>query len=225
MSTVHLPRPDTTLVGTRIGSGPPILLLHAGGENRRVWSPVAARLAEAGFTALAYDQRGHGDSDSGDADTLPPFAGDVAAMIDALAEAPIVVGASLGGLAALLALAKPELERRVAGLVLVDVVPDPPPARTRDFLRAAMGDRANAPIVSDILGRGPELNRIAARLAIPVLLVRGARSPVTDDDVARLTKNLRHLAVAAIPGAGHLVARDAPTALAQHILGLANDTP
>ena len=132
MTDVALQRPDVTLIGTGTGTGegPPALLLHAGGERRQTWEPVAAALAQAGYCSLAYDQRGHGDSDPANADSLPSFAADVAAMIDTLDAAPVVVGCSLGGLAALLAL-DPQLEARVAGLILVDVVPDSPPQRTR----------------------------------------------------------------------------------------------
>ncbi len=42
--------------------GPAVLLLHALGRSREDWQPVAARLADAGFVALAIDLRGHGAS-------------------------------------------------------------------------------------------------------------------------------------------------------------------
>ncbi len=43
-------------------SGPAVILLHALGRTREDWQPVAARLADAGFVALAIDLRGHGAS-------------------------------------------------------------------------------------------------------------------------------------------------------------------
>ena len=43
-------------------TGPAVLLLHALGRSREDWQPVAARLADAGFVALAIDLRGHGAS-------------------------------------------------------------------------------------------------------------------------------------------------------------------
>jgi dienelactone hydrolase len=43
-------------------SGPAVVLLHALGRTREDWQPVAARLADAGFVALAIDLRGHGAS-------------------------------------------------------------------------------------------------------------------------------------------------------------------
>lgn len=42
---------------------PPFVLSHATGFLARLWEPVALRLAEAGYRVLAYDARGHGDSD------------------------------------------------------------------------------------------------------------------------------------------------------------------
>ena len=43
-------------------TGPAVLLLHALGRSREDWQPVATRLADAGFVALAIDLRGHGAS-------------------------------------------------------------------------------------------------------------------------------------------------------------------
>jgi dienelactone hydrolase len=42
--------------------GPGIILVHALSRTREDWSAVAARLADAGFVALAIDLRGHGAS-------------------------------------------------------------------------------------------------------------------------------------------------------------------
>lgn len=223
MTDVALQRPDVTLIGTGTGEGPPALLLHAGGERRQTWEPVAAVLARAGYSSLAYDQRGHGDSDSANADSLPGFAADVAAMIDTLDAAPVVVGCSLGRLVALLAL-DPQLEARVAGLMLVDVVPDPPPQRTRARLASTLGDRAYERLIDDILGRAEALRAVARRLELPVRLVRGgADSAVTDDDAHRLLELVPHATTATIPGAGHLIAREAPAELAAAIISFLRD--
>ncbi len=42
--------------------GPAVILLHALSRSREDWQPVASRLADAGFVALAIDLRGHGAS-------------------------------------------------------------------------------------------------------------------------------------------------------------------
>ncbi|MCE3289817.1 MAG: alpha/beta fold hydrolase, partial [Caulobacter sp.] len=118
-----LQRPDTVLRFDQLGAGPDMLLLHAGGERRTVWRPVMRQLAWQ-CRCTAYDQRGHGDSEGDRSAPVTVFGEDTVAMIAQL-RAPVVVGASLGGFAALLAL--DQVERDVAGLVLVDVVPDPDP--------------------------------------------------------------------------------------------------
>ena len=41
----------------------PVLLAHGGGQTRRAWRRVVSELAQAGFRAIAFDMRGHGDSD------------------------------------------------------------------------------------------------------------------------------------------------------------------
>jgi pimeloyl-ACP methyl ester carboxylesterase len=45
------------------GERGPIILNHATGFLAALWQPIAERLAAAGYEAIAYDARGHGDSD------------------------------------------------------------------------------------------------------------------------------------------------------------------
>jgi len=105
-------------------SAPPVLLLHGGGQTRRAWGGTAAALAERGFHAVALDLRGHGESDwAPDGDyTVDAFAADVRAVAARLGGRPALIGASLGGLAALIA----EGEAATPGasaVVLVDITP------------------------------------------------------------------------------------------------------
>jgi pimeloyl-ACP methyl ester carboxylesterase len=220
---VSLTTPDgVRLCGTAAGSGPPFLLLHAGGERRSVWQPVSDVLAREGFSTIAYDQRGHGESGSAPGETFASYAADIGLMIASIDAAPVVVGSSLGGLAALLALEDARVQERVAGLVLVDVVPDPPPGPTRAWLTRSTGDLADNPLVDDILSRLPELRRAAAGLGVPTLLVRGGPdSPVTDADVERLATLVPQATVTTIETAGHLVARDEPVRLAEVLVAWA----
>jgi haloacetate dehalogenase len=46
----------------RAGAGPPILLLHGYPQTHACWHGVAPRLVAAGFTVVAADLRGYGDS-------------------------------------------------------------------------------------------------------------------------------------------------------------------
>jgi pimeloyl-ACP methyl ester carboxylesterase len=212
MITTSLQRPDATLYGDSLGHGQEILLLHAGGERRRVWHPVMGYLANRGCRCVAYDQRGHGESGGGRPSSVTAFGEDTVDMISQL-RMPLVVGASLGGFAALLALSNPSVERQVAGLVLVDVVPDPDPDRTRRFLARLGMDQS--PLVEDILGRGDRLREIAASLTLPVSAIRaGERTEYSDDDADRFARLVPHAAITTVAGAGHLVAKDKPIELA-----------
>lgn len=219
VTEVALARGDVTLRGTVTGTGPTILLLHAGGERRGVWTPIATMLGRRELRTVAFDLRGHGDS-PGPATTLRTIAGDVTAMIRREPAPVVVVGASLGGLAAIAALADPPTARHVAGLVLVDVVPDPDPARTRAWfddrgLRHSRHYRAE--LVEDIFQRGPELLATATTIDLPILVVRGGRSPISDTDVDRFRRANPAVTVAGVAAAGHLVARDAPNDLGRII--------
>ncbi len=212
MITGSLARPGGQLYFDRLGTGQDMLLLHAGGERRRVWHPAMADLAQHDCCTHAYDQRGHGESTSAHASALPIFGQDAAAMLAPLV-APMVVGASLGGFAALVALADPQVEARVAGLVLVDVLPDPDPEGTLRYLTPR--GMATSPLVADILGRRDQLRDIAAGLTLPILVVRaGDGAGITDGDVARFLTLAPQARFATVPGAGHLVAREKPHALA-----------
>lgn len=46
---------------------PPVVLQHATGFLARLWEPIAERLAADGWRVLAYDARGHGDSEKPEA--------------------------------------------------------------------------------------------------------------------------------------------------------------
>lgn len=103
------------------------LLLHGGGQTRHAWDATAARLADHGFVAICVDQRGHGDSAwvADRAYTFFDFGADARALARQIEAdegvAPAAIGASLGGIAAMLALgASP---RCFSALVLVDVTP------------------------------------------------------------------------------------------------------
>lgn len=222
MTDFDLARGDGVLRATVTGTGPTLLLLHAGGEDRRVWAPVAALLTEGGIRTVAFDLRGHGES-SGTATTLRAIAEDVTEMTRREPAPVVVVGASLGGLAAIAALAHPATARHVAGLMLVDVVPDPDPARVRAWLDTRGLRHRRAELVDDVLERGPELQATVAAMDLPILLIRGGtRSPLSDADVNRLRQANRRVIITCVPSAGHLVARDAPEALARTIANTAS---
>ncbi len=112
--------------------GPPVLLLHGGGQTRHAWRKTGELIARMGRVAYAVDQRGHGDSEwvADGAYSFPDFAADARVLADTLAERsgvrPVAVGASLGGIAALLAEGGPQRPAQgtvFSALVLVDITP------------------------------------------------------------------------------------------------------
>ncbi len=224
MTEVILTRAGGQLRGTATGAGPTVLLLHAGGEQRGVWTPIAVALNRRRLRTVAFDLRGHGAS-TGEATELATLAADVAAMIRHEPPPVVVVGASLGGLAAIAALSDPATARTVAGLVLVDVIPHPDPARARTWLDDHGLTDVHTELVDDILDRARAATidalatmQGAAGGAVPILLVRaGPDSPLSDAEVERFRTTHPTVTVTQLPAAGHLVARDAPDDLARLI--------
>ena len=83
---------------------PPLLMLHATGLCAGPWKPIARRLAQQ-YRVLAFDQRGHGDTDKSERGYRFEYAGaDLAAIVETMElDRPLVVGHSSGGLAAIIA--------------------------------------------------------------------------------------------------------------------------
>jgi 3-oxoadipate enol-lactonase len=112
---------DKLINGARIhyrrsGFGFPVMFLHAGVADSRMWEPQAAGLAKH-FDVIAPDRRGYGDSEL-PAGRWSPVA-DVLALMNELGlrDAPHIVGCSIGGILAIdFALEHPD---RVSKLVLV----------------------------------------------------------------------------------------------------------
>jgi pimeloyl-ACP methyl ester carboxylesterase len=139
--------------------GAPVLFFHGGGQTRHSWDGTARLLGDAGWRATTVDLRGHGDSDwSRDGGySLDVFAGDVrAAARGATAAgpcAPVLVGASLGGLASLVAIAEaPDPDAVARALILVDVAPHLEPAgvaRIGEFMLGHLDGFASLEEVAD----------------------------------------------------------------------------
>lgn len=107
-------------------SAPPVMLFHGGGQTRHAWGTTLGALG-ARWHAYSVDLRGHGESEwAPDGDySIDAFARDVAKVAGATASCPVLVGASLGGLASLVAIAEHSTASQplARALVLVDVAP------------------------------------------------------------------------------------------------------
>jgi 3-oxoadipate enol-lactonase len=156
------------------GSGPAVLLLHAGVADSRMWDPQRAPLAEH-HRVIRCDLRGYGGTPL----TSEPFdnAGDVRALLSSLGERSVaVVAASAGGKVALqLASAWPDL---VSHLVLLNSAFALPP--TRSVQR--FGRREDALLEAGDIDGATELN-VATWLG-----------PDADDDARELVRTMQRRA-------------------------------
>ena len=109
-------------------AAPPIIFAHGGGQTRHAWRGAAKALAFEGYRSIALDLRGHGESDwAADGDySLEAIARDLIEVGERVAGGggrPHIVGASLGGLAAIVAAGV--LSRNAfASVTLVDIAPN-----------------------------------------------------------------------------------------------------
>lgn len=77
---------------------PPLLLAHGGFDFVGTLDVFAPMLADAGWRVVAWDQRGHGESDHAELYSWDADARDAVAVLDDLGPAPVpVVGHSKGG--------------------------------------------------------------------------------------------------------------------------------
>jgi pimeloyl-ACP methyl ester carboxylesterase len=106
---------SAVLAAESTGSGPDVLLVHAGVTDQRSWAHVVDALS--GHRCLTYDARGYGRTTYQREDGWSP-AGDAVAVLDAYdVDRAVVVGSSMGGRTSIdLALSHPE---RVRALVLI----------------------------------------------------------------------------------------------------------
>jgi non-heme chloroperoxidase len=119
--------------------GPLVLLQHGGGQTRHAWKKAGELLGAAGYHAVAFDARGHGDSDWAPDGSYGQDAmvRDLQCVIAALGQRrPVLVGASMGGGTSLVAAGEAHVD--ATALVLVDIAPRIEPAGV-DHIQAFMG--------------------------------------------------------------------------------------
>ncbi|MDO7842207.1 alpha/beta fold hydrolase [Sphingomonas immobilis] len=197
---------------------PIVLLLPGAGQTRAAWAAAAPALAATGRYVIALDLRGHGDSDRADDGRydLDAYAGDLRAVLAELGSRPVIVAASLGGWIATAVLGEGG-EHLATGLVLIDAPPHMASAGSEDMAQrlrraADSGARDWDPRILDgfdTAAAAPRLTEAAARVAVPTLLVRGERSPLSSPEaVQELADRIRDVESVEIADAGHLVATD-----------------
>jgi len=181
-STVELSRRTT---GTP-GNGPPVVLLHALGDDASTWTEFVIGLD--GRHTIALDLRGHGQSPRPGTYTFDLMVADVILALPDVSEMDLV-GHSMGGLvASLLAGRHPELVRRLVledspvppetGPPLADPNPPAEPVTPPPF-----DWRAVVPLRGDGRRANPAWWENIRRLPVPTLWVSGG--PTSHLDPAR----------------------------------------
>jgi non-heme chloroperoxidase len=104
--------------------GPLVILQHGGGQTRHAWKGAGETLGAAGYCAVAFDARGHGDSEWAPDGVYGQDAmvEDLVLVIEQLGgRRPVLVGASMGGGTSLVAVGEDRVD--ATALVLVDIAP------------------------------------------------------------------------------------------------------
>jgi len=171
----------------------PILLIHGFASNHAVnWVDTSwvQTLTRAGRRVIAFDNRGHGQSDKPhdpEAYALPRMAGDARALLDHLGiPRADVMGYSMGArISAFLALAYPERVRSVVlgglGQHLI----------TKSNLSLSIADAMDAPALDSLTDPTQRMFRAFAEatrsdLQALAACIRGARETLDAADVARI---------------------------------------
>jgi 3-oxoadipate enol-lactonase len=145
---------DTEIAYDDVGSGLPVVFLHAFPLNRTMWDPqVTALVGES--RCIAIDYRGLGESKGGEPYSMDRYADDVAGVLDTLHIArAVVIGLSMGGYVAF-ALWRRHRDR-VRALVLADTraTADTPEtiARRRELIEIARAQGSTAVANAQITG-------------------------------------------------------------------------
>jgi pimeloyl-ACP methyl ester carboxylesterase len=123
----RLPSHDGGTIATLdSGDGPTIVLSHGVTLSNRTWVKQFDELPKAGFRVVAFDHRGHGESEvGGTGHSIGNLADDVRTVLDALDLRDVVlVGHSMGGIAVqAYVTSHPEhASERVRGIVLLSTL-------------------------------------------------------------------------------------------------------
>ncbi len=86
---------EGTLITYSLGSGPVWVLTHGWSGTASQYFPLMEHIASRGFTALAYDHPGHGES-GGVYGHIPAFVGGLEAILDSVDDVAGLVGHSMG---------------------------------------------------------------------------------------------------------------------------------
>jgi pimeloyl-ACP methyl ester carboxylesterase len=167
MKTLELAHRSLTVAYDDVGSGLPVVLLHAFPFDRQMWALQLGPLSEAGYRVLAPDFPEFGGSTpASDAFTIENAADIVAEFLEALKiDRAVVGGLSMGGYVAM-AFARRH-PRRLVGLILADTkapADDAAARENRDRMITAVRATGVAAVAESLL---PKLLSEQTRTANP----------------------------------------------------------
>ncbi len=180
-SAFAVPHAGSELACWRWGDGPTVLLMHGWGSRAGRFRHFVPALVGRGFSVVAFDGPGHGRT-GGPSASLPEFAAAIEAVVPATGPVYGLVGHSLGGAAALLAMSR--------GVPPVPAVLVAPPADPSVYWRRFARHLRIPRVVRDRTQHNLErrfgltwsdldLVPVAARLPTPLLVLHD----MDDDDV------------------------------------------
>lgn len=195
-------------VGTRDGlsyalfapDGPPrggIVILHGAGSAKESHFDYARAACDFGLAAVAFDQRGHGDSDGALDDRL---AADVATIAELLEPGPVALrGSSLGGYVALAAAG------RVEAAAVVAICPAGTEHLLRGLRSGTFAFAVDRPALEAHLEQHP-LEPIVAGLTMPLLLLHAEGDdsiPAAHSAALHRAAGMAHKRLLVLPGGHH----------------------
>ncbi|MCR2791648.1 alpha/beta hydrolase [Microbacterium sp. zg.Y625] len=215
---------------------PPIVLVHGIGMSHRYLRRLHDVLAADG-AVFSIDLPGYGGMPKPDHDVdVAEMAAGLASVVDSLGIAPaVLVGHSMG--AQWVVEAACQRPESVAHVVVIGPVSDDRhrtvPAQAGALALDTLGESpiANALVFTDYVRCGIPyylaqvrhmvsypIERRAADLAVPLLIIRGEHDPIAGLSwCRRLAASARDAAVVMIPGAHHVAQHTAPKAVASAI--------
>jgi pimeloyl-ACP methyl ester carboxylesterase len=170
---------------------PPVVLAHGGFDFARTFDVFAPMLVQAGWRVVAWDQRGHGDSEHSALYSWEADLRDAVAVVDSVSSDPLpIVGHSKGGgITVQFAAALPH---RVSHLVNLDGLPSrhsmpdvPDHERTKlmagelgswlDFRRSVLGRSRKPGTIDELAERRGRMNPRLSREWLRYLVTVGGR--------------------------------------------------
>jgi 3-oxoadipate enol-lactonase len=197
---------------TGASDAPPLVLLHALGEQASHWDDFAAAVADR-FRVLALTQRGHGRSPYTGGYSSARMSDDLLLFVDALGLGQFpLIGHSMGGVAAIL-FAEAHSDR-LTRLVLEDV----PAPRPREYVEPERPDfevpfdwAMLLAMRREMAQPDPTITDRLVDISVPTLIIGGgSTSHIPQDQLAATAERIPAGRLVTIEGAGHFVHTEAP---------------